>query len=385
MIKEIQAKSIIRKHKKVDSWFLSRYGMNLYRGCTHNCAYCDGRAEGYYVNGEFGQDIEVKINAIDILKKELNPARKKMPFEKGFAMVGGGVCDGYQPAEKEYELTRKVLQLIKEHHFPVHLLTKSTLVIRDMDLLLEINKRSKAMVSFSFSSCNDKISKVFEPGVPPPSERLNTIKNFKEHGINCGMFLMPVIPYITDGEEVIEESILKAKEAGVDFIIFGGMTLKEGRQTEHFYRVLDSYNPNLVCDYKQLYPPTKWGNAKEEYYLTVSDKFYPLAMKHKMPIRIPLPLFKNYINENDLVTVLLEHIDYLLKTKGEKSTFSYAAWSVSQLKQPISEIKNTLTSLKGVGNVTEKIILEILSKGTSTYYEKLINEYKPASSNELLL
>ncbi len=375
MINEIQAKSIIRKHKKVDSWFLSRYGMNLYRGCTHNCAYCDGRAEGYYVNGEFGKDIEVKINAIDILKKELNPARKKIPFEKGFAMVGGGVCDGYQPIEKEYQLTRKVLELIKEHHFPVHLLTKSTLVSRDMDLLIEINKRSKAMVSFSFSSCNDKISKIFEPGVPSPTERLETIRKFKDNGINCGMFLMPVIPYITDGEEILEESIQKAKEAGVDFIIFGGMTLKEGRQTEHFYRVLDSYNPNLKCDYKQLYPPTKWGNAKEEYYLAVSDKFYPLAMKHKMPIRIPLQFFKNHINENDLVTVLLEHIDYLLKIKGEKSPFSYAAWSVSQLKTPVSEIKTTLTSLKGVGITTEKIILEILNKGTSAYYDKLMNEY----------
>jgi len=349
--------------------------MNLYRGCTHNCAYCDGRAEGYYVAGEFGKDIEIKVNAIEILKKELNPSRKRTPFTKGFAMVGGGVCDGYQPVEKNYQLTRKVLELIKEHHFPVHLLTKSTLVSRDMDLLIEINKRSKALVSFSFSSCNDEISKIFEPGVPLPTERLNAIREFKEHGISCGMFLMPVIPYITDGEEILEESIEKAKAAGVDFIIFGGMTLKEGRQTEHFYKVLDSYNPDLKCEYIELYPPTKWGNAKEEYYKAVSDKFYPLAVKYKMPVRIPLKFFKSYINENDLVIVLLEHIDYLLKIKGEKSPFSYAAWSISQLKNPISEIKTSLSTLKGIGSATEKIILEIINSGTSSYYEKLMKEY----------
>ncbi len=375
MIKEINAKSIIRKHKKVDSWFLSRYGMNLYRGCTHNCAYCDGRSEGYYVEGEFGKDVEVKINAIEILRKELLPSRKKAPFTKGFAMVGGGVCDGYQPIEKEYKLTRKALGLIKEHHFPVHLLTKSTLVIRDLDIISEINKRSKAIVSFSFSSCNDEISKIFEPGVPLPSERLNTITELKNHGINCGMLLMPVIPFITDGEEILEESIQKAKTAGVDFIIFGGMTLKEGRQTEHFYKVLDSYNPELKCEYIQLYPPTKWGNAKDDYYLSVTDKFYPLAIKYKMPVRIPLSLFKNQLFENDLVVVLLEHIDYLLKIKGEKSPFSYAAWSIAQLKNPISEVISSLTSLKGIGSTTEKIILEILKNGTCSYYEKLFNDF----------
>jgi DNA repair photolyase len=375
MIKEIKAKSIIRKHKKIDSWFLSRYGMNLYRGCTHNCSYCDGRAEGYYVSGEFGSDVEVKVNAIEILKKELSPSRKKTPFIKGFAMIGGGVCDGYQPAEKEFQLTRKVLELMRNYHFPVHLLTKSTLVLRDLDLISEINHQSKAMVSFSFSSCNDNISRIFEPGVPPPSERLEAIRQLKARGISCGMFLMPVIPYITDGEDIIEESIVKAKEAGVDFIIFGGMTLKEGRQTEHFYKILDTYNPELKCEYIKLYPSTKWGNAREDYYMAVSDKFHPLAMKYKMPVRVPLKFFKTFIDQNDLVTVLLEHIDYFLKMKGEKSSFSYAAWAVSQLKVPITGIKTSLTDLKGVGRSTEKIILEILEKDSCQYYEKLANEY----------
>jgi DNA repair photolyase len=372
MIHEIQAKSIIRKHKKTDSWFLSRYGMNIYRGCTHNCAYCDGRAEGYYVNGEFGKDIEVKVNAIEILRKELTPSRRKAPIEKGFVIVGGGVCDGYQPIEATYQLTRKTLELIREFNFPVHMLTKSTLIKRDSEIISDINKQSKAIVCFSFSSCDDKISKVFEPGVPSATERLDTIKFFKDRGIACGMFLMPVIPFITDLPEIMEESVSKAKDAGVDFIIFSGMTLKQGRQQDYFYKVLDSYKPELKQNYDLIYSDSKWGNASEEYYNSISLAFHGIAKKYDMPVRIPLKFFKDILNENDLVTVLLEHIDYMLKIKGERSPYGYAAYSISQLKTPISEIKNSLQSLKGVGISTEKIILEILEKGTSSYYEKLM-------------
>ena len=177
-IKEVKVKSILRKHKKIESWFISHYGMNLYRGCTHNCVYCDGRAEGYYVDGEFGQDVVVKVNAIDILQRELSPKRKRTPFKRSFIMVGGGVGDSYQPIEKEYQLTRKALQLINQYNFPVHMLTKSTLIKRDIDILKKINEKNRVIISFSFSSVDDKISAVFEPGVPSPTERLKTLAFF---------------------------------------------------------------------------------------------------------------------------------------------------------------------------------------------------------------
>jgi len=123
-INEIEAKSILRKQKKIDSWFLSRYGMNLYRGCTHNCVYCDGRAEGYYVEGEFGSDVAVKINALEVLRRELDPRRKRTPYKPGYVMVGGGVGDSYQPVEEKYELTRKTLLLLSEKKLPFQILTK---------------------------------------------------------------------------------------------------------------------------------------------------------------------------------------------------------------------------------------------------------------------
>jgi len=373
-VREIEAKSVLRKYKKIDSWFLSRYGMNLYRGCTHNCIYCDGRAEGYYVDGEFGEDVTVKVNAIEILRQEFDPKRKRTPFKRGFVMIGGGVGDSYQPIEKTYQLSRRALEVVDEYNFPVHILTKSTLVKRDIDILKKINQKNRAIVSFSFSSADDKISAIFEPGVPPPSERLKTLTCFKNEGIACGMFLLPVIPFITDIPELMEETIGKASEAGLDFIIFGGMTLKEGRQKDIFYKVLRDNYPKLTGEYENIYQKNKWGEAAGEYYDSINQTFNSIIKKYKIPLRIPLAIYLDILEENDLVVVILEHIDYLLKLKGRTSPYGYAAYSVSQLKEPLSHIKGELRSIKGVGRATESIVLEILKTKSSSYYKKLLTE-----------
>ncbi|PKP61601.1 radical SAM protein [Candidatus Atribacteria bacterium HGW-Atribacteria-1] len=373
-IREIEAKSILRKYKKIDSWFISRYGMNLYRGCIHNCIYCDGRAEGYYVNGEFGEDVTVKVNAIEILRRELDPKRKRTPFKRSFIMLGGGVGDSYQPIEEKYQLSRRALGLVNEYNFPVHILTKSTLIKRDIDILKKINRKSRTIVSFSFSSVNDEISAIFEPGVPPPSERLKTLTFFKNEGIACGMFLLPVIPFITDTSELMEETIRKASEANLDFIIFGGMTLKEGRQKDYFFKTLRNKYSKLIGEYENIYQKNKWGEAAGEYYNSINLTFNSIIKKYKIPPRIPLALYKDILEENDLVVVILEHIDYLLKIEGRTSPYGYAAYSISQLKEPLSLMKRQLRSIKGVGMVTEKIIKEILESKSSTYCKKLLSE-----------
>jgi len=370
--KEVEAKSILRKNNKIDSWFISYYGMNLYRGCTHDCIYCDGRSEGYYVDGEFGKDVVVKINAIDVLRRELYPKRKRTLFKKSYMLVGGGVGDGYQPIEKKYELTRKTLRFLHDNNWPVHLLTKSTLVKRDVDILKKISEKNRAIVSFSFSSADDKISAIFEPGVPSPSERLETIEFFKGEGIACGMFLLPVIPFVTDKPNILEETIRLAKDAGVDFIIFGGMTLKDGKQKEYFFETLKKTYPELITEYHHIYRGDKWGQAIGEYYESINQTFSVIAKKYRMPKRIPPALYRDILSENDLVIVILEHIDYLLKLEGKKSPYGYAAYSISKLNEPLSSIKNELRQIKGVGKVTERIILEILNTGNSSYYEKLL-------------
>jgi DNA repair photolyase len=338
-IKEIEAKSILRKHKKIDSWFISHYGLNLYRGCTHNCSYCDGRSERYYVDGEFGEDVSVKVNAIDILRRELDPKRKRVPFKRSFMILGGGVGDSYQPIEKRYQLSRKALQLFYEYKFPVHVLTKSNLIMRDIDILKKINDRSRAVVSYSFS---------------------------------CGMFLLPVIPFITDKPELMEETIKRASHVGIDFIIFGGMTLKDGKQKDYFSNVLNRHFPELTTEYVNIYRGNKWGAAIKEYYESINQVYHTIMEKYNIPARMPLHLFKDILEQKDLVIVILEHIDYLLKLEGKTSPFGYAAYSISQSKEPLSTLRGDLRRLKGVGKTTEWIILEILETGTSSYYEKLL-------------
>ncbi|RLF57224.1 MAG: hypothetical protein DRN37_06810 [Thermoplasmata archaeon] len=370
-VREIEAKSILRRHKKIDSWFISHYGMNLYRGCTHNCTYCDGRYEGYYVEGTFGEDVVVKVNAIDVLRKELNQRRKR-PLKRSYMMPGGGVGDSYQPVEEKYQLTRKTLHLLHEHCFPVHMLTKSTLIRRDMGILKRSNEQSRAIVSFSFSSVDDRMGAIFEPGVPPPSERLHTLSLFKKEGISCGMFLLPVIPFITDTPTLMEEAVRKAKEVGVDFIIFGGMTLKEGRQMEYFFRTLEAQYPELIPRYRDIYRGNRWGNPDERYTRDIHVTFNRIAKKYHIPLRIPPSLYVDILDENDRVIVMLEHIDYLLKLEGKTSPFGYAAYSLSKIKEPLSAMKGKLRELRGIGATTESIILEILETGTSSLYKSLL-------------
>ncbi len=371
-IKEIEAKSILRRHKKIDSWFISHYGMNLYRGCAHDCIYCDGRAEKYQVAGEFGKDVAVKVNAIEILSRELDPKRKRKPFKPSFMMVGGGVGDSYQAVEKRYTLTRQALALIHRYDFPVHILTKSTLIERDLDILQQINTSSRVLVSFSFSSVDDEISRFVEPGVPPPSERLKTLKRFKAGGITCGMFLMPVIPFLTDSPQLIENAVKRAKAVGLDYIIFSGMTLKEGKQKDHFIQHLRSRYPELEAAYESIYKEDQWGMATKDYYDSINHSFHQMAKHYRMPSRIPAHLYNDILNEDDRVIVILEQLDYLAKLEGRRSPYGYAAYSLSRQHKPLREMRERLQGIKGIGRVTERIIQEIIDTGTSQYYEKLL-------------
>jgi len=371
-ITEIEAKSVLRRHRKIDSWFISHYGMNLYRGCYHNCVYCDGRAEGYYVSGDFGEDVAVKVNAIEVLRRELDPKRRRKPLSRSYIMLGGGVGDSYQPVEKKYQLTRKALELVRESGFPVHVLTKSTLVTRDADILKEINGQSRAIVSFSFSSVDDRTSAIMEPRVPPPSARLDALRFFKGEGIACGMFLLPVIPRITDTREFLEDAVMMGSEVGVDFIIFGGMTLKEGRQKDHFDEKIKDHYPRLAAEYRRIYRGSKWGEPAGEYVDSLNRTFGAIAKAYRMPIRMPPALYQDILGENDLVVVILEHIDYLLRMQGERSPFGRAAYSISQVAEPLSELKGKLRELNGVGETAERIVLEILETGKSSYHQQLL-------------
>jgi DNA repair photolyase len=316
---EIHAKSILRKMRKVDSWFLAGCGMNLYRGCAHDCSYCDGRAEKYQVQGSFGTDIQVKVNAVDVLRRELGvqsrgqaelwPGSRQRrggfgaDVPGGFILLGGGVGDSYQPAEKVHGLARCVLELLAESSLPVHVLTKSTLVLRDTDLLERIARTAGALVSFSLSSADDSLSAVFEPGASPPSERLRAISSLRSRGINTGVFLVPVLPFLTDDEQSLETSVAAAAAAGAMYVVFGGMTLKPGRQKDHYMEILARKRPDLVPGCRELYgsaESARWGNPPGAYQAAVTARFARAARRHSMPVRIPLDLAAGVLDGQEM-------------------------------------------------------------------------------------
>ncbi len=322
--------------------------------------------------GDFGEDVGVKVNAVEVLRRELDPRRRRRPLPRGYVMLGGGVGDSYQPIEKKYGLTRRALEAVHDSGFPVHVLTKSTLVTRDVDILKAINQRSRAIVSFSFSSVDAVLSAAVEPRVPPPAERLQALRFFKNQGLACGVFLLPVIPGLTDSTEMLERSVAEAREEGADFIIFGAMTLKAGRQAEHFIsRTRDRY-PRLEADYRLLYDGGRWGEPDRKYARSLNRSFAAIARRYRMPVRMPPALYRDLLGENDLVVVILEHIDYLLQMKGERSPLGRMAYSISQAREPLSGMKGRLREITGADEGAERLVLEVLETGSSSYLEQLL-------------
>ncbi len=244
MIKEITAKVLLNPVKQPDDWFGLKYNMNLYRGCQHQCIYCDSRSECYQI--ENFSDVLVKANAIELLRDELSRKRVK-------GTIGtGSMNDPYMPLEKQRNLTRQALQVIADFRFPVHVMTKSNLVLRDLDILRTISQ-VYAAVSLTITTADDALSKKIEPGAPRVSDRFNAIQILVDHGILTGVILMPVLPFLEDNVENIRQIVTQAHQAGAAYIIPSfGMTLRD-RQRDYYYRKLDKLFPGLRGKYEKQY------------------------------------------------------------------------------------------------------------------------------------
>lgn len=244
MIREIQAKTLLASVHGSDDVFGLKYNFNLYRGCPHQCIYCDSRSECYGI--EDFRDVLVKVNAPDLLAREL--PRKRV---KG-AIGTGSMSDPYNPVERQYLLMRRALEVIAGCAFPVHIITKSDMVVRDLDLLAEIN-RTHAAVCFTLTTSDDGLARIIEPGAPLPSARLAAMRALAERGIPTGTALMPILPFITDSEENILRVLEQTAAHGGSFIVpWFGMSIRD-RQREWYYRELDRHFPGLRQKYERIY------------------------------------------------------------------------------------------------------------------------------------
>lgn len=222
-------------------------GMNLYRGCTHGCIYCDSRSKCYHIDHAF-EDIEVKENAIELLEAALKRKRRK-------CMLGmGSMTDPYIPLEEEIGNVRRALALASRYGFGVTLTTKSNRILRDLDLLKEINDRTKCVVQITLTTYDEELCKKIEPNVCTTKERLHVLRELQEAGIPTVVWLCPILPFINDTEENIQGILRGCAEMGVRGVIcFGmGLTLRDGNR-EYFYRQLDRLFPGLKEKYIKTY------------------------------------------------------------------------------------------------------------------------------------
>lgn len=241
----IPAKTIISHNKNPEYWFGNDYTMNLYKGCCHGCIYCDSRSDCYQV-ADF-DTVRAKENALLLLEKELASKRKK-------GIVGvGAMSDPYNPFERKYMLTGGSLERMDRYGFGVGLITKGTLVTRDVGLLKRMNTHSPVSVSFTVTTAEDSLSRIIEPHAPVSSERIAAMKLLADNGIYTGVTMMPILPFITDKEESILAIVRKTAEAGGRYILpMLGVTLRNG-QREYFYEKLDVHFPGLKKEYIKLY------------------------------------------------------------------------------------------------------------------------------------
>lgn len=222
-------------------------GMNLYRGCLHGCIYCDSRSLCYQMDHVF-EDIEVKENALELLEQALKRKRKR-------CMIGtGAMTDPYLPLEEKLCLTRGALELIRRYGFGATVLTKSDAILRDLDLLADINRQAKAVVQMTLTTYDDRLCRILEPRVCVTSQRIAALKAFRDAGVPTIVWLDPILPFLNDTRENIDGILDACIDAGVKGVLcFNmGLTLRSGNR-EYFYAQLDRHFPGLKERYIRTY------------------------------------------------------------------------------------------------------------------------------------
>jgi DNA repair photolyase len=261
--KIINCDSVVKKITKKDSLFHGNYCVDPYQNCEFGCRYCDS---------SFEKIIYVKTNVVDVLKKELKQI-------KDGKIIIGSVHDPYQNTEKEFKLTKTILETLKEFNFSCHILTKSPLILRDIDLLSQL----ECMVTISISSLNDQVVRIFEPEVPSPNDRLRTVEHLRSQGITAGVALIPMLPYIVESE--IESIVKAARSVDAQYLLHKHLELK-GDQERLFRNLIEAHYPNLLPKYDSLYDND--FNPRKEYIQELNAILSEYCKKFKIPDKITI-------------------------------------------------------------------------------------------------
>jgi len=362
-------KSAINILKIPDSWFWCRYTINPYQGCQHSCIYCDARSARYYLE-DFENEVIIKKDIDKVLDKKLKNTRTLLPD----VISPGGVCDAYQQIEEEAENTLKILKIIAKYNYPVNIATKNTLILRDIELLNKIREDTWCTIGFSITTIDDALASFLEPFASPPSERIRAIKVIKKEApyIQVGTYLIPIIPYLTDNDENLEEIIKKTKEAGGDFILFSpGLTFRD-TQKEYFIKKLDnSPHREIIKPLLNLYRENM--HLSSNYAKKINLKLYNLCKKYNIAFREKRWVPRDYRKWNYKISEFLLNKEYenMLKTGESDNHMKWAGLTLNNFDESIIDIyKRGELSLKR--NFSKRIInlIEPIIKKSKQFNQK---------------
>ncbi|HKL87191.1 MAG TPA: radical SAM protein [Treponemataceae bacterium] len=309
----IEAKSGISRGSLPEPYLVSLYRvLSPYRGCGHGCRYCDGRAEKYFVEGDFEKDILVRENLNIFISSQI--AEGYPSKEWGAFCMSSGVTDIYQPLEKELQLTRKTLEALIPSELPVVILTKNALIERDFDLL---ERFPQALVILTITTVNENHSKLLEPNASSPAERLETIKKARLRGFHAGIMAMPLCPGISAEPESVRALFDSCEASGADFIYPGGLTLRPGCQKEEFKSLLEKDYAHLLPLYESVYCENRpSGMPRKDYSFPFMKNWDADLRRRSIPQMIPHTVYKDLLSPPDSMFVLLCHMQSLYMSRN---------------------------------------------------------------------
>jgi len=361
-------KRVIRKQLFAEPYFVSKYSFSPYMACEHACKYCDGRAEKYYVQGDYEKDIIIRENLPDILKIELSKLR-----EKGIIFIGSGISDAYQPVEESEKIMRRSARIILNSKFSAAVLTKSSLICRDLDIWKQVNEKNGFTLMISLITLNDDHRKIFEPNASSVQERLHTLKLFKNNGIPVGVMAMPFLPLINDSHDQMKLLIEKVIDAGADFIFPGCLTLRPGNQKKVYFDIITKHFPRLISRYNELYGKELIsGNPSYSY----RNDFYKMTgrilQQKKILERIPHKIYKDRFSICDEIFILLDHMQHLYhKNKIDTDTLKSASRKYHEWLMKERKIFNRRRNLSE--DHLDRQLISLMENGE---FEKIINNRK---------
>jgi DNA repair photolyase len=319
-----------------DVFTLSKYRVSPYIGCAHACAYCDGRAEKYFVEGEFS-DARTKPSYQAGLGYEFSGIR-----EKGLISFGSGITDIYQPKEAEEAHVPRLIEATKKSGMPAMFITKGSLMLRDLELWKPIARGPGLLVYITITSVDQNITDVFEPNAAPLDLRFEAVKAFTAIGAAVGVLALPLLPGLTDDKQTVFQIAKRAKDNGAAFCMPGGLTLRPGRQKEHFLKAVEEHFPHLLATYREVYHEDRLsGMPFLAYRNGIGKKWDEAAREAGLPLTCPHESFKGKVSVADEIFLVLCRAQEAYRNKG---------LDTSRLKTAVDAFVRYLTEKKSYFN-----------------------------------